>query len=631
MLWIVLAACQTPTPPLVEADPAALRVTPLRLFASELAIGADAALRATGAAPGATVVFLAGRPGVTCPPGLNACLDLASPRALARVAADATGAAVARVALPAAVPAGAAVQLQAVSGPEVSWSTRRIAQAAGTTIAPPMSNLLVVVADDLGVDKVGAYGYPNAAPTPNLDALAADGVTFRNAWSMPYCSPARAAMLTGRLPRRTGIGTNFGILDYPNGLGLAQTLLPELLAASPWGTYSSSFAGKWHLGSHAGPGGIDGPVAQGYGWWAGAMGNLQNARDVTVFTEPPGYTHWEKVQDGRLIVSNTYATTDTADDAIARIGAMPEPWHLVVAMHAAHEPWHVPPVHLHTDPTLTDADSAWRRERAMVEAMDSEVGRVLSSMAPEVRGRTLVVFAGDNGTPSRVIAPPFDPERSKGDVFDNGIRVPLIVSGAGVVQPGRTSEALVQLTDLFATAAAVAGVDLAAFPGVADPGTRLAHDSVSWMPYLTDPSAPDQRTTITSEIFATEGPPPYLYKDQVAIRDARYKLIRDRIHGVDTFFAYAPGQTDEGPDLLPCGLTVDQQAAYDALSSELEAQLAERVWDEVAWVPLVRPEDTGVTGDTAAVGDSGAPVDTAAPADTAGRADTGLPACAVRP
>ncbi len=54
MLWIVLAACQPPTPPLVEADPAALRVTPLRLFASELAIGADAALRATGAAPGAT-------------------------------------------------------------------------------------------------------------------------------------------------------------------------------------------------------------------------------------------------------------------------------------------------------------------------------------------------------------------------------------------------------------------------------------------------------------------------------------------------------------------------------------------------------------------------------------------------
>ena len=625
MIWMLLVACRAPALPTTEAAPPSLRATPLRLFASEVAVGAEAALRATGAAPGATVVFLAGRPGVTCPPGLQACLDLASPRALARVAADATGTAVARVVLPAAVPAGAAVQLQAVSGSEVSWSTRRIAQASGTPVAPPMSNLLVVLADDLGVDKVGAYGYPNAAPTPTLDALAADGVTFRNAWSMPYCSPARAAMLTGRMPRRTGIGTNFGIIDYPNGLGLAQTLLPEMLAASPWGDYTSSFAGKWHLGSHAGPGGIHGPVVQGYGWWAGAMGNLQNALDVTVFTEPPGYTHWEKVQDGGLIVSSTYATTDTADDAVARIAAMAEPWHLVVAMHAAHEPWHVPPVHLHTDPTLTDSDSAWRQERAMVEAMDSEIGRVLAAIPTEVRGRTLVVFAGDNGTPSRVIAPPFDPDRGKGDVYDNGIRVPLIVSGAGVVQPGRTSEALVQLTDLFATAAEVAGVDLKAFPGVVDPGSPLALDTVSWMPYLTDPAAPDQRATISSEIFADEGPPPYLFKDRIAIRNANYKLIRDRVHGVDAFFAYAPGQIDEGPDLLPCGLTADQQAAYDALSAELEAQLADRVWDEVAWVPIVRPVDTGTAPDTGAATDTGSAADTAAPPDT------GLPACAIGP
>jgi arylsulfatase A-like enzyme len=308
---------------------------------------------------------------------------------------------------------------------------------------------------------------------------------------------------------------------------------------------------------------------------------------------------------------------------------MPEPWHLVVALHAAHEPWHVPPTHLHSDATLTDTDSVWRQERAMVEAMDTEVGRMLAAIAPDVRDRTLVVFAGDNGTPSRVIAPPFDPERSKGDVYDNGVRVPLIVSGAGVVQPGRTSEALVQLTDLFATAAAVAGVDLAAFPGVLDPGTRLALDSVSLMPYLTDPSAPGQRDTITSEIFAEEGPPPYLFKDRIAIRDAQFKLIRDRIHGVDAFFAYAPGQIDEGPDLLPCGLTVDQQAAYDALSSALEAQLADRVWDESTWTPIVRPADTGVVADTATPADTAAPADSGAPADTAATPDTGLPACAL--
>src|SRR5687768_3418663 len=87
------------------------------------------------------------------------------------------------------------------------------APASPDSELPP--NVLVIVADDLGVDKVRAYGvHPQAPPTPNIDALAAKGVLFRNAYTYSICSPSRAALLTGRYGRRHGLG---GIVELDEG------------------------------------------------------------------------------------------------------------------------------------------------------------------------------------------------------------------------------------------------------------------------------------------------------------------------------------------------------------------------------------------------------------------------------
>ncbi|MHC5212536.1 MAG: sulfatase-like hydrolase/transferase, partial [Planctomycetota bacterium] len=130
-------------------------------------------------------------------------------------------------------------------------------------------NVLIVVADDLGVDMVGAYGEgSDPPPTPVIDSLASQGVLFRNAWSNPVCSPTRAALLTGRPAFRNGIGY---IVDAsPNNLALpyAEVTLPEMLALGTGGNYRSGAFGKWHLGNDS-VGGALAPNLAGFDHFAG--------------------------------------------------------------------------------------------------------------------------------------------------------------------------------------------------------------------------------------------------------------------------------------------------------------------------------------------------------------------------
>ena len=89
-------------------------------------------------------------------------------------------------------------------------------------------NVLILVADDLGIDSVAAYGVSEDLPsTPVISALAADGVLFRNMWSNPVCSPTRGALQTGRHGFRTGIG--IGVFEGGWALQTSEVTLPEML------------------------------------------------------------------------------------------------------------------------------------------------------------------------------------------------------------------------------------------------------------------------------------------------------------------------------------------------------------------------------------------------------------------
>ncbi len=413
-------------------------------------------------------------------------------------------------------------------------------------------NVLLLIADDLGVDRVGAYAaHPDPGRTPVIDALAAGGMLFRNAWSNPNCPPTRAGMLTGRHSVHSGfVATDFWTV--PTELPLAETTIPEALPAN----YRSAVVGKWHIGSLKATGYLH-PLLQGFDNFRGSM---------TIFTGSPtdNYTNFTKVVDGTSFVQVTkYATSDQVDDALSLInGWGGDPWFLWLAFHAPHGPFHKPPASLHTYGPLPNPISANipLHMKAMAEAMDTEIGRLLAGIPPAVRANTVVIFLGDNGTDKVATTAPYLPSHAKGTVYQGGVNVPFIVNGPGVL-PGSECGAIVSTTDVFATTLELAGVV-----------NTTGEDSVSLVPYFTDPALPSLRDTVYTEIFSPNGNGPYTGRAR-AVRDDRYKLMilhaGSAIPSETHFFDLLADPFELNDLLAGPPLTGGQQLAYDALAALL--------------------------------------------------------------
>lgn len=462
-------------------------------------------------------------------------------------------------------------------------------QGPPVTVAPVPAggNILFILADDLGRDKIGAYAeHPDPPPTPNVDQLAAEGVLFRNAYASPACSPTRANVLTGRYGRRTGIGKIIDGFTYNYALPDTEVGLPLVLAGSAWFSYESNLVGKWHLGTL-----LDGhgyPGHFGFTWHAGSPGNL-GERSTIGLDGGYGYFEWERNENGVVAVTTEYATTSTTNDALERIAVLSEPWMLYVSYNAAHKPLHLPPDELHSFEDVFDASSsAYDKHKAMVESLDTEIGRLLEGIDPTVRAHTTVVFMGDNGTPDHAVTDPFDPLFAKGSVHEGGAGVPLIVTGPLVASPGSESAALVHAVDLYTTFATISGVDVTELSQTDLDGSLVpvVVDGQSLLPYLADPLRPGQRSTLYVEYFEPNGDGPF-DEDLRALRDDRFKLVRtlDGDEYVETLFDLSLGPV-ETVDLLSAGpLDGDAQAAYDALSAEMDALEATLVYDVLEHPP----------------------------------------------
>jgi arylsulfatase A-like enzyme len=445
---------------------------------------------------------------------------------------------------------------------------------------PPGGNVLILLADDMGVDKVKAYGITATnLHTPNVDALAASGMRFDNAWATPLCASTRAALQTGRHVRRTGHGGNASTTTKPTELDPGQTTLAEVTALSSMFTYDLSYVGKWHLSTYESPSNTLGPTIQGWKYFAGSLGNLS----MWEGPEPegkPGYFLWQKVDTtGAYKANDTYATIDTTDEAIARFGVLTEPWVMQVAYNAAHAPFELPPAELITGELASDGDTR-KIQRQIVEALDTEIGRLLAALPEDVRSRTTIVFLGDNGTGSVASEPEIDENRAKGSVYEPGVRVPFIVQGPLVAVPGSVSTALVSVVDVWPTLVDIVGADVSGLTAVLDPNVPLAIDGESLLPLFADPTLPTGREILYAEQFSPLGPGPY-HRDLRAVRDDKYKLVYDAIFDEEQFFEFTPGDTDEGLDLLPCPMTAEQQAAHTRLRARMDELVASMVFDAI--------------------------------------------------
>jgi len=376
--------------------------------------------------------------------------------------------------------------------------TSSAAQEPGLSGARP--NVLLLVADDVGVENVGCYAEgSDLPPTPNIDALSQSGILFRNTWSYALTSPSLAPIYTGRYGFRTGIGVvfspttvpDFGATAHP--MQLSEFTLPELLDLGSSG-YRHAMIGQWHLGNDT-VGGIDAPLLAGFEYFEG---------HPTTIVPPETYFDHTEVKDGVVVPVQNYAPTEKVDDALAWIASVQdEPWFVSLVFHTAHTPFHEPPAELHTQELegLDPKTSPREFFKADVEAMDTEIGRLLSSLGSELDD-TVVIFLGDNGTDVSVTVPPFLPEHGKISLYEGGINVPLIISGPVVPAGARGAEVsgVTDLTDVFATVLELAGVDpLALVP----PDVRI--DGVSLVPYLSHPHQPSLRPFVVSEIFAPNG------------------------------------------------------------------------------------------------------------------------------
>ena len=419
----------------------------------------------------------------------------------------------------------------------------------GTPGAMAAENVLLIIADDYGVSSHGLYGYASSsAPTPNLDTLAAQGTVFDNAWATPMCSPTRAAILTGRHGFRTGVGAPPGRIN-----------LDEYTVAQAVKTlgYNTGCFGKWHLaGSNNGE--DDNPNLMGFDRFAGYRG-------ATV----GDYFNWSKVVDGVITPCTNYSTTEITNDAIAWINQQgSQPWFCWLAYNAPHAPFHKPPNDLHSYDTLSGTNSDISQNtvpyyEAMVEAMDTEIGRLFSSIDPAVLDNTNIVFIGDNGTPRQAVVPPAEPTRAKSTLYQGGVWVPWIMKGPSVPQTATRVTALVNTVDLFSTIIELAG----GIPETIVPD-EVIHDSRSVMPLLANPGSGSIRHFSMTEIFRNNP----RNSDGKTIRNGNYKLIRFDNGSVE--FYHLADDTWEHVNLLAGTLNATQQDNYDKLDTLLDQLLS---------------------------------------------------------
>ncbi|MEO1011213.1 MAG: sulfatase-like hydrolase/transferase [Bacteroidota bacterium] len=361
------------------------------------------------------------------------------------------------------------------------------AEDANDTSSP---NILLIIADDMGLDATPGYDVGTQKPNmPNLQSMVSNGLTFINVWTYPICSPTRASILTGKY----GFRTNVLAVDDP--LATSEVSLQSYLDQNTVSTYGHAVIGKWHLSRN-----VDHPEAMAVSHFAGFFGG--GVQD---------YFNWSLVENGSSSTSTDYTTTKLTDMAIDWVEVQTKPWFLWLAYNAPHTPFHLPPADLHAQVGLSDNQANIDAEPlpyylASLEAMDAEIGRLLASLSQEEKDNTVIIFLGDNGTPNQV-AQEYPDRRVKGTLYQGGIHVPMIISGALVERKGETEAALIGSTDLFASIAEIAGADV-----------QEIEDSISFIGLLKDPNAM-QRELVYTEVGNDSG------GVHQTIRNATHKYI----------------------------------------------------------------------------------------------------------
>jgi len=371
--------------------------------------------------------------------------------------------------------------------------------------APKQPNILMILADDLGINDTGIYGSA-VIKTPNIDRLARMGVKFNNAYvSHPVCAPSRAGMLTGRAQTRFGYEFNPVGRDMATGMSLNERTIGNYLQAAG---YRTAVIGKWHSGGAPGYRPHERGFDYFYGITSGAGTFLTRlspgdeavrslALDETVVTSatPEDRAILAKESDqafldrmrkgvpvrrnGDIVTDNGYFTESLTAETLKFIDASKDkPFFIHLAHTAPHTPLQATRKYIERYAHIED--KATRVYAAMVSAVDDSVGEIIGHL--EKTGRlddTLIIFLSDNGCASYVGKACSNAPLSgfKATHLEGGIRVPFLVAWPGHIQGGRTENQMVSALDILPTALAI---------GRAEAPAGLALDGTDLLPLLLD-------------------------------------------------------------------------------------------------------------------------------------------------
>ncbi|HCP54890.1 MAG: arylsulfatase [Pseudomonadaceae bacterium] len=338
-------------------------------------------------------------------------------------------------------------------------------------------NILILLVDDMGWGDPGTYGggLLIGAPTPQIDSLAAGGLKLLNTYAQPTCTPTRAALNTGRIPTRSGL--------------TRPTLSGEVLKVNPWAEeittakllsdagYRTAMSGKWHLGD------ADGsyPNQVGYDEYYGILSVIsdfsqqldkQRYPDMVLRperlkalrqTSEPAIT--KGIKNGKLEVAEKITTieqlaeidqkfADFSDDFIRRSAKDNKPFYLYHSFGRLHNDTYPAKGYEGKSP------AGFPYRDAMLE-VDDIVGRLIATLKETGQlENTLVFFTSDNGGNEDLMPDSgYQPFRGgKGTTWEGGVRVPGIAYWPGTIAPNRISDGLFDLTDMFNTSLALAGI-----------------------------------------------------------------------------------------------------------------------------------------------------------------------------
>lgn len=311
---------------------------------------------------------------------------------------------------------------------------------AEATQGPSRPNIVLFLADDIGVSGISCYG-SDSYQTPHIDQLAADGLRFDYGFSHPICGPSRVCLMTGRYPFRTGgLGNQSSKAVSPR----EEIPVSKLLQQAGYATFA---AGKWPWLGH---------MEDAEGWGFDEMVTWRGFGTPDRYWDPNLYVNGKK-----QAFPGKYGP-DVMQDALfdfidqTRRQTPEKPFFVYYPSVFPHGPY------IHTPDSQSADISRAEKYRDMIRYMDKQIGDLRNGLSERgVSENTLFIFLSDNGSVSR-----FDEvingkvvHGGKGDVADGGVRVPWICYWPDTIEAGRTTDALVDFSDLFPTLLDLAGIE----------------------------------------------------------------------------------------------------------------------------------------------------------------------------